>query len=102
MTALLLSDIREGVLTLTLNRPEKRNALSSELIELLHGSLERADLDADVRVLLLRGAGKDFCAGADLDELLVSADQPPSQNEASALRLGHLFTRIRELPKPVL
>lgn len=102
MTAPLLTALEEGILTLTLNRPEKRNALSSELIELLHQSLERADLDGEVRVVLLRGAGKDFCAGADLDELLASVDHSPAANEAAALRLGHLFGRIRELPKPVL
>ena len=102
MTTPLLPALDDGIFTLTLNRPDKRNALSSELIEQLHQSLERADLDGDVRVVLLRGAGKDFCAGADLDELLASVDHAPAANEAAALRLGHLFTRIRELPKPVL
>ena len=91
-----------GVLTLTLDRPEKRNALSSGLVEALHAALERADLDTEVRVLVLRGAGKDFCAGADLDELLASADLTLAENEATALRLGALFGRMRALPKPVL
>jgi methylglutaconyl-CoA hydratase len=90
------------VLVCTLDRPAKRNALSAELIEALHAALERADLDAGVRVVLLRGAGRDFCAGADLDELLASADRSPAENEASALRLGSLFTRMRTLPKPVV
>src|SRR5207237_6687719 len=75
VTSLLLTALDGGILTLTLNRPDKRNALSSELIELLHRSLEAADLDSQVRVVLLRGAGKDFCAGADLEELLASVDQ---------------------------
>jgi methylglutaconyl-CoA hydratase len=91
-----------GVLTLTLSRPEKRNALNSALVEALHGALESADLDADVRVVVLTGAGKDFCAGADLEELLASADAPAEVNEAAALRLGGLFTRMRSLPKPVV
>ncbi len=91
-----------GVLTLTLDRPEKRNALSSALVEALHLALDAADLDAEVRVVVLTGAGKDFCAGADLEELLASADAPPESNEASALRLGTLLTRIRALPKPVV
>ena len=51
---------------------------------------------------VLRGAGKDFCAGADLDELLASADRSPADNEASAARLGAVFTRIRRMPKPVV
>jgi methylglutaconyl-CoA hydratase len=98
----LLSSLEGGILSLTLNRPDKRNALNSELIDLLHQALERADLDAEVRVVLVRGAGKDFCAGADLDELLASADRDLAENEAAALRLGTLFRRVRELPKPVL
>lgn len=91
-----------GVLTLTLDRPDKRNALSAALVEALHQALESADLDPGVRVVVLTGAGKDFCAGADLDELLASADAAPEANEAAALRLGSLFTRMRALPKPVL
>lgn len=98
----LLSEIRDGVLTLTLNRPGKRNALNAAMIEALHGGLERADLDPDVRVVVLRGAGPDFCAGADLDELLASADRDPALNEADALRLGTLFIRLRELAKPAV
>lgn len=102
MTAPLLTSLDAGVLTLTLNRPDKRNALNAELLDRLHQSVERADLDADVRVLVLRGAGKDFCAGADLDELLASVDRSEAENEAAALRLGTLFERLRELPKPVI
>lgn len=101
MTSLLTS-LEGGVLSLTLNRPAKRNALNAELVDLLHQALERADLDADVRAIVIRGAGKDFCAGADLDELLASADRSAKENEAAALRLGTLFTRIRQLPKPVI
>ncbi len=102
MTGPLLTSLDAGVLTLTLNRPDKRNALNTELLDQLHQSVERADLDADVRVLVIRGAGKDFCAGADLDELLASVDRSEAQNEASALRLGTLFARLRALPKPVI
>jgi len=102
MTSSLLSSVEEGVLTLTLNRPTKRNALNAELIEQLHQSLQHADLSAEVRVVVLRGAGRDFCAGADLDELLASVDRSVSENEAAALRLGGLFGQMRQLPKPIL
>jgi methylglutaconyl-CoA hydratase len=94
--------LQASILTLTLNRPDKRNALSAELVEALHAAFERADLDADARVVVLRAAGRDFCAGADLDELLASADLTPAENEASAMRLGSLFGRMRALPKPVV
>ncbi len=98
----LLTTLNGGVLTVTLNRPEKRNALDAALIEALHAALDRADLDAEVRVVVVRGAGKDFCAGADLEELLDSALRTMEDNERAALRLGRLFVRMRELPKPVV
>jgi len=98
----LLADCDAGVLTLTLNRPEKRNALSAALIGELNGELDRADIDPAVRVVVIRGAGKDFCAGADLDELLASVGLSPEENERSARQLGRVFTRIRALPKPVV
>jgi methylglutaconyl-CoA hydratase len=98
----LRSALAGGVLTLTLDRPEKRNALSLGLVEALHAALELADIDSEARVVVLRGAGKDFCAGADLDELLASADLTLAENEATALRLGALFGRMRALPKPVI
>jgi methylglutaconyl-CoA hydratase len=94
--------LADSVLTLTLNRPDKRNAIDTAMIEALHSALERAELDAAVRVVTVRGAGTDFCAGADLTELLASADRPGEENRAQALRLGDVFIRMRELPKPVV
>jgi methylglutaconyl-CoA hydratase len=102
MTAPVLEDLSEGVLTLVLNRPDKRNALDAATLDALHAGLERAGLEAAVRVVAIRGAGKDFCAGADLQELLASADKPPEENERAAMRLGGLFVRMRQLPKPVV
>ena len=98
----VLTSLEKGVFGITLNRPAKRNALSSEMIELLRKALEQADLDSDVRVVLIRGAGKDFCAGADLDELLASADNSAVENTGAALRLGSLFEELRRIPKPVI
>ena len=98
----LRSELAAGVLTLTLDRPDKRNALGSALVDALHAAIDAADLDAGVRVIVLRGAGSDFCAGADLAELLASADRTLAQNEAEALRLGSLFSRLRSLPMPVV
>jgi methylglutaconyl-CoA hydratase len=95
-------EVEHGVMALRLHRPEKRNALNGEMIEALHAALEQAGLDAAVRVIVIRSAGKDFCAGADLDELLASASLPAEQNEVNALRLGTLFTAMRTLAKPVV
>jgi len=80
----VLSAVDGGVLTMTLNRPEQRNALDAAMIDALADLLDRADIDATVRVVALRGAGKDFCAGMDLHELLASADKPVADNRRSA------------------
>jgi methylglutaconyl-CoA hydratase len=98
----VLMDLSDGILGLTLNRPDKRNALDTPAVDGLRAALERAELDAAVRVVALRGAGPDFCAGADLAELLASADETMAENEAHAMRLGDVFVGIRDLPKPVV
>ena len=99
---MLSTMLAEGVRTLTLDRPDKRNALSTALVEALLAGARRAEEDPAVRVLVLKGAGKDFCAGADLDELLASAEKDPAENEQSALKLGELFLALRNCPKPVV
>jgi methylglutaconyl-CoA hydratase len=91
-----------GIAALTLNRPEKRNALDRAMISELGAALTTCDLAADVRVVVVRGAGKDFCAGADLTELLASADLPPEENERRAMELGEVFLALRETPKPTV
>ncbi|MBI4542376.1 MAG: enoyl-CoA hydratase/isomerase family protein [Gemmatimonadetes bacterium] len=88
-----------GVATLTLSRPEKRNAMDRRMIAELGAALRTADLAADVAVVALRGAGKDFCAGLDLDELLASADLPVEENERRAMELGELLIALRKMPK---
>ena len=62
---LVQTELEAGILTVTMNRPEKRNALNGDLLEALGEALDRARADADVRGILLRGAGKAFSAGID-------------------------------------
>jgi methylglutaconyl-CoA hydratase len=102
MSNRVLETLDDGVLTATLNRPDKRNAIDTPMIDALLACLERADLDAGVRVVALRGAGKDFCSGMDLDELLASADKSVEENRRAALRLAGIFLQMRKLPKPVV
>jgi methylglutaconyl-CoA hydratase len=102
MSDRVLVALAGGVLTGTLNRPEKKNAIDGAMIDALYVLLEQAELDASVRVVALRGAGKDFCAGMDLEELLASTDQTVEDNRQAALRFGGLFLRMRTLPKPVV
>ncbi len=89
-----------GVLHLTLNRPEKRNAIDRLMVEQLLERLDEADLNSKIKVVVLRGAGSDFCAGADLGELLASVDVSEDEHLQDALRLGQVFVRIRQIPKP--
>jgi methylglutaconyl-CoA hydratase len=65
----ILTNIEDSILTVTLNRPEKRNALNDALINDLKDALRPADKDETLRAVLIRGAGKDFCSGADLSAL---------------------------------
>ena len=102
MTDRVVATVDAGVLTATLNRPEKKNAIDTPMIDALLDVLERADLDAGVRVVALRGAGGDFSAGMDLNELLASADRSVEENRDAALRFGEIFLRMRRLPKPIV
>ena len=61
------TNIKEGVATITLNRPEKLNAINLEVLESLTKITEEVDKNDDVKVVILTGAGRAFCAGADID-----------------------------------
>jgi len=98
----VLVQVAGGVLTATLNRADKRNAIDTAMIDALVAALERADLDAGVRVVAVRGAGPDFCAGMDLNELLASADRTLEQNRQAALHFAQVFLCMRKLPKPIV
>ncbi len=98
----LLRRVEDRVATLTLNRPHKRNALDSRMVRALDAALVRARDDSSVRVVLLRGAGPDFCAGADLAEMDRIARMGPERIRADARRMADLFVRMRRLTKPVV
>src|SRR5256885_10846278 len=102
MTDRVLVSVDSGILTATLNRADKKNAIDTPMIDALLATLERADLDAAVRVVALRGAGGDFCAGMDLHELLASADKSVDENRRAALRFAEIFLSMRRPPKPVV
>ncbi len=85
-----------------LNRPEKRNALNDELIAALKAALREADADEDIRAVVIRGAGKDFCSGADLSALQKIATASHEENLEDARSLGELYTLIRKVRVPVI
>ena len=91
-----------GVARLTLNRPEKRNALSAELIADLKAALREVDADEGVRVVAITGAGKDFCSGADLSALRRIADATVMENLGDVDELAELFLLPRRMRKPVV
>ena len=87
-----------GVATLTLNRPDKRNAISFELIDDLLRALEEI-ADSDAIILILTGAGKAFSSGMDLDNLKALLDSSPEQNLADSQKMVLLFRSLYEFPK---
>jgi methylglutaconyl-CoA hydratase len=94
---------REGsTARLVLNRPDKRNALDEGLIQALKEGLRRADSDPEVRVVTISGAGKDFCAGADLAALRRISDASVLDNLHDVDSLADLFLLIRRISKPVV
>ncbi|HEX5702123.1 MAG TPA: enoyl-CoA hydratase-related protein [Pyrinomonadaceae bacterium] len=98
----VLFETRDGVAYLTMNRPEKRNALNEDLVTGLKAALRRANADDATRCIVLRGAGSDFCAGADLSALQKIAGASVAENLEDAQSLAELFLLIRELNVPVV
>jgi enoyl-CoA hydratase len=103
MTELVLCDVQEGIATLTLNRPERRNALNLPLLDALIARLQECAARRDVRAIVLTGAGKDFCSGGDLS--------PPSgdDDEGGILSLHQgrqrfidVFEAMHKVGKPII
>lgn len=95
-------EVRDGVAILTLSRPEKRNALNEAVITELRSALEELETDEDVRVILLRGAGRDFCSGMDLSQLEAMTDAGAEASLEDARALGALFVAMRRHRRPVV
>src|SRR5258706_7724397 len=99
----ILVSLDAGVLCITLNRPEKLNAFNPEMHQLLREALTRAASDAQVRAVMLTGAGRAFCAGQDLSEREIAPGAAPIDLSVSiGSHYNPLVRRLRELPKPVV
>ncbi len=94
--------VEGSIARITLNRPEKRNALNDELIAGIKSGLRAAAVEPSVRAVLISGAGKDFCSGADLSALQKISEATITENTADARSMMELFTLMRELPIPVI
>ncbi len=100
--SVVLSTTEDAICVLTLNRPDKRNALNDELIAALKAALREADADGSLRAIVIRGAGKDFCSGADLSSIQKIANATYEENVEDARSLAELFELIRKVRVPVI
>jgi enoyl-CoA hydratase len=106
MSTVLIEQVRPGVTLLTLNRPEKLNAMTSELISDLHAALDAVAADRDCRAVVLTGAGRGFCAGLDLGGYGIA---PGAENLGrvqtgfgTQTHIAALVPHMRSLPQPVI
>ncbi len=107
MTDHLIETFEDGIATLTMNRPEARNALSGEMLAALSAAAPRLALDPDVRLVVVTGAGGAFCAGGDVKGFVAdkgsAGEGPTFDQRVNGLRNGMDFSRwLHEMPKPTL
>ena len=116
MDDVLFEEIEPGIVLLTLNRPERRNALSSQLLAALHASVDRIAGDPAIRVVILTGGGAGFCSGADMKsdgdmtgtggtpmgDLLSRVQGSVTRTFAAQEMMASLFERVHRLRQPVI
>src|SRR5574342_637485 len=100
----LLFEKSDGVVTLTLNRPDKSNAFDDTLIAEMIDALKAIERDAEARAVVITGAGKNFCAGQDLGAMLERYKSPEGIKLGAHIRKSYnqIISRIRNLEKPVV
>lgn len=91
-----------GILKITLNRPDVRNAFSPEMIGEITEAFQKASKNFDLRGVYLRGNGKAFCAGADLNYMREMAQFSFEKNQADAVKLHEMFEAVYSCPHPVV
>ncbi|KPP95957.1 MAG: methylglutaconyl-CoA hydratase LiuC [Bacteroidetes bacterium HLUCCA01] len=99
---LLLFNVDDGIASITLNRPEKRNALSRGLVEALHNVFQEIENREDIRAVLLTGAGEAFSAGADLAALKQLQSATYQENLEDSQALAAMFQQVYRCSKPVI
>jgi len=102
MDSVLIREKRGEILLLTLNRPDLYNALSSELVTGITEALKEGESDGGTGVVILTGAGKAFCAGGDLEEILALTERTLEERRSYLLTFLEMIDTIRELKKPVI
>lgn len=103
MNEVLTTRVEEQVALLTLNRPDRLNAMNNELLAAMMGALDEAERDANVRALIITGAGRAFCAGADIAAFQRHLEAGPAEAVACFMRPGQRMTRrVETFLKPVI
>jgi 2-(1,2-epoxy-1,2-dihydrophenyl)acetyl-CoA isomerase len=105
--ASVLTELTEGVLEITLNRPDRLNAFTADMHEGLRAAMDRAEGEDAVRAVLITGAGRGFCAGQDLGErnpkkMMDEGTWPPDAGAGLKANYNPLILRLKALPKPVV
>src|SRR5258707_4967425 len=98
----ILYSVDQSIARITLNRPDKRNALDDGIVSEFKDALRATSHDDSVRVVLVTGAGKDFCSGADLASLQRISQAGVEESMASARVMGELFVEMRRYPRPII
>jgi methylglutaconyl-CoA hydratase len=98
----ILYSVDGSIARITLNRPDKRNALDDVIVSEFKDALRSTTADDGVRVVLVTGAGKDFCSGADLASLQRISEAGVEESMASARVMGELFVEMRRHPRPII
>jgi 2-(1,2-epoxy-1,2-dihydrophenyl)acetyl-CoA isomerase len=102
MSDMILQSLEDGLLTITMNRPDRRNALHPDMTRGLVEAARRAQEDSEVRAVLLKGAGGTFCVGGDV-RAMATAGPRPLEERVAVLRKGMEVSRIlHQMPKPVV
>src|SRR5580692_6744300 len=102
MYSTLLLECKDNIATITLNRPDKRNAINPTMIADIQSALDAIEKNHSTRVVILTGAGKAFCAGMDLDKLAALATQTSAENQEDSRRIAKLLRRIWAFPRPMI
>jgi 2-(1,2-epoxy-1,2-dihydrophenyl)acetyl-CoA isomerase len=103
MENVLIESLEDGLLTLVMNRPEVRNALNPELSQRLLDAVARAELNPDVRAILLTGAGNAFCSGGDVKAMAAGGQQATYDQRVRQLRARMEVSRLlHQMPKPTI
>jgi enoyl-CoA hydratase/carnithine racemase len=101
-TETVTSECASGVLTIRLNRPEKLNAMNADLLNSITAHLTRAAADAEVKVVVLTGNGRAFCAGGDLTATLGERQDALHSTVSMSMRSVEVFSLMEWLPKPIV